>query len=261
MVPIAEDVFSETFSRFTRNWTFIVSLRQFGDVTFPFAKEVLGQIHTDYIERISVDPEYRKLIVKSDGGEPSWDENVKMLMRTGMTELVVANAKAGIDAACLVFAQSILEDCAWSFLRTCSLASPADWEPIISDKKVSYTDFSGRTSEAIREELIHDKLDQLERESLLKKVDLLFRLCSPPTGFAPIGGYAFDRDRLENIDRARQAIIHRDSLGKPVANIDGDLEFISRTANYLMALVNRRYGVQLNILKVFNLSIPQEILQ
>jgi hypothetical protein len=254
-------VFSETFSRFTKNWTFITSLRQFGDVTFPFAEEVLGQIHTDYIERISVDPEYKKLIVKFDGSESNWDEDMKNLMRTGMTELVVTNARAGIDAASLVFAQSILEDCAWSFLKTCALASPADWTPIISEKKISYTELSGSTPEAIREELIHDKLDQLERESLLRKVDLLFRLCSPPSGFAPIKDYAYDRDRLENIDLARQAIIHRDGLGKPVANIDKDLDFISRTANYLMALVNQKYGVRLNILKVFNLPIPPEILQ
>jgi hypothetical protein len=260
-MPTAEDVLSETFSRFTKNWTFITSLRQFGDVTFPIAEEVLAHIHTDYIERIAVDPEYKKIIVKFDGSESDWDEDMKKLMRSGMTELVVTNARAGIDAACLVFAQSILEDCAWAYLRTCALASPADWDTIISEKKVSFIELSGKKPEEIREEMINEKLEQLERESLLKKVDLLFRLCPPPLGFSPINNYAYDRDRVERIDLARQAIIHRDGLGKQVPNIDLDLEFISKTANYLMALVNHKYGVQLNILKVFNLKIPPEILE
>jgi hypothetical protein len=46
--------------------------------------------------------------VRFDGSESNWDEGMKNLMRTGMTELVVENARAGIDAASLVFAQSIL---------------------------------------------------------------------------------------------------------------------------------------------------------
>jgi hypothetical protein len=141
------------------------------------------------------------------------------------------------------------------------LRAPQTADPIISEKKVSYIALSESTPAAIREELIHDKLEQLERESLLKRVYLLFRLCSPPASFAPINNYAYDRDRLEKIDLARQAIIHKDGLGKPVASIDADLEFISKTANYLMALVNQKYGVQLNILKVFNLSHPALVFQ
>jgi hypothetical protein len=86
-------------------------------------------------------------------------------------------------------------------------------------------------------------------------------MCSPPAGFSPIKNYTYDRDRLKTIDDARHGIVHRDGLGRQIANIDDDLEFISKTANYLMALVNKKYGVQLNILKVFNLKIPPEILQ
>jgi hypothetical protein len=67
-----------------------------------------------------------------------------------------------------------------SFLEACSIANPADWEPIVSEKKVTFSDLQGRTQESIREELIKDKLKALEKDSLLKKVDLLFRLCSPP---------------------------------------------------------------------------------
>ncbi len=173
-----------------------------------------------------------------------------------MTAGVITSARAAIDAASLVFAQSVLDDCAWAYLKVCSLARAADWEPIIADRKVSFSEYHGKSRETIRDEMIQDKLQHLERESLLRKVDLLFQLCTPPKDYLPINNYAYDRDRLDKIDDARHRIIHRDGMGKAIANIDEDLDFILKTANYLLALVNNKYGVQINILTMFNLPTP-----
>lgn len=257
----AEDVLSETFARFMKNWAVITSLRQVADVAHPIAEEALAAIHTDLVEYMSVDPQYKNIIVKLDGSETTWGEGTKKLLRTGMTEGAITNARAAIDAASLVFAQSVLDDCAWSYLKVCSLANPADWEPIIAEKKASFAAYSGKPHDVLRDEMIKEKLEQLERDSLVKKVDILFQLCMPPKGYAPLNNYAYDRDRLEKIDGARHAIIHRNGMGKPVANIDDDLDFISKTTKYLLALVNHKYGVQLNISKVFNLPIPPETAQ
>lgn len=250
-MPTAEDVFSETFTRFMKNWTFITSLRQVADVALPIAEEALGAIHTDFVERASVDPSLKNIVVKLDGGETTWGEEFKRMLRTGMTESAIKNARAAIDAASLVFAQSMLDDCALSYLRVCALANPADWEPMIQEKKVAYSSV-GNPPEEIRAELIKGKLEQLEWESLLKKVDLLFQLCTPPKGYAPISNYNFDRDRLEKIDKTRQGIIHRDGMAQSLDNIDQDLEFISKTANFLMGLVNQKYDVRLNPAKMFS---------
>lgn len=260
-MPTAEDVFSETFARFMKNWAFITSLTQVADVALPVAEEALAAIHKDVIEHMSTDPQYKNIIVKLDGSETTWGDGTKNLLQTGMTESAITNAKAAIDAASLVFAQSVLDDCAWSYLKVCSLANPADWEPIIAEKKATFAAYYGKSQDLIRDEMIQEKLKQLERESLLKKLDLLFQLCTPPKGYAPINNYAYDRDRLEQIDDARHGIIHRNDMGKPLANIDNDLDFISKTANYLLALVNHKYGVQLNIIKIFNLPIPPEAVE
>ena len=256
----AEDVFSETFGRFMKNWTFISSLRQVADVAFPIAEQALGAVHAQFVEQVAADPEYKRIIVKLDGSEGTWDQEIKNFIRSGMTDSAITNARTAIDGASLVFAQSILDDCAWSYLKACSLVAPADWDVVLRDRRIAFTSV-GKPPEVIREELIHEKLDQLERESLLKKVDLLFQLCTPPKDFAPINNYAYDRDRLLAIDNARHAIIHRDGMGKPIPHIENDLEYISKTANFLMGLVNKKYGVQLNVIKVMNLPIPPEALR
>jgi hypothetical protein len=254
----AEDVFSETFGRFTKNWTFIISLRQVADVALPIAQDALAAIHTDFVERASSDPQYKKLILKLDGSETTWNEATKKLLRTGMTESAIMNARTAIDSASLVFAHSVLDDCAWSHLRVCSLAAPAEWEPIIARKTTTFAAYYGKSPEIIRDDMIQEKLEQLERGSLLSKVDLLFQLCTPPKDFAPINNYTYDRERLEKIDDARNGVVHRNTMKRAGTDIDTDLEFISKTANYLLALVNYKYGVQLNFIKVFNLPDPSK---
>jgi hypothetical protein len=62
-----------------------------------FAEVALAEVHTDYIERIAVDPEYKKMIVKLEGGEASWDEEMKRIFREAMTDNVVTSTRSGID--------------------------------------------------------------------------------------------------------------------------------------------------------------------
>jgi hypothetical protein len=247
----AEEVFSETFGRFMLNWSFITSLRQVSEVAFPIAEKALAAMHAGAVEAIATDPDYSKIIVSLDGSHSPWGDQVKQLIRTAMTETAISNARKAVDAASLVFAQSMLDDSAWSYCRVCALIAPQDWELFVEAKKVDFGTLSRQSAEAIRDELIQAMLGQLERDSLLKKLDMLFRLCTPPEGFAPVDNYVFDRTRLGAIDDQRHRIIHADGLRTQLTNVDDDLTYVIKTGNYLMGLVHQKYGVRIHPLKVF----------
>jgi hypothetical protein len=253
-MPTAEEVFTETFQRFLKNWSFITALRQVGGVALPIAEIALGQIHADFIEQMSADPNRQGIIVRRDGSTGPWEESTKKMLQQEMTKGTVTSARTIMDAASLVFAQAVLDDCALAHLRVCSLACPEDWDQFFTDKKIPFSS-AGKQVEEIRQSLIDDKLGKLAFDSLLAKLDLLFQLCTPSRDFAPINNYSYDRDRIRRIDERRQGIIHRNTMTEPHASIDDDLEYTSKTANYLMGLVNQKYGVQINPL----LTLPPSL--
>lgn len=255
-MPTAEDVFTETYIRFLRNWSSITALKDVGClVALPIAEQVLGETYANLIERISVDPSSKNVIVNLDGSETSWGDDLKTMLQRQMAKGTVKSARVAINAASLVFAQSVVDDCALSCLRVCALANPGDWDPLFADKKVAYSSV-GKPAEEIRETLVADKFKQLERDSLLNKVDLLFQLCKPPKDYAPISNYKFDREHLAKIDNARHGIIHRNAMAQPLADINAGLEYISETAMFLMGLVAQRYGVKLNSAKMYSSLSP-----
>jgi hypothetical protein len=253
----AEKLFSEIYRRFMKNWSVILALRQFSDVKQAIAEQALADIHAGFVEDMVADPLYKSIFVRLDGTDKPMDSGSKQIIQSAMTKLAVTNAKAAVDAASLVFAQSMLDDCAWSYCKACALVGPEDWEQFFGAKAVKFEVLRGTAYENIRKDSIEAKLAEIERKSLLTKVDLLFRICQPPTGFDPIGHYTFDRDRLEQIDNRRHRVVHADGLGEELVNIENDLEYISKTVNYLMALVNQKYGLQLNLRLLFGLQVAK----
>jgi hypothetical protein len=242
----AEEVLSKTYVSFMKNWGLIQSLRHVAEIALPIAKEQLAQQNTALVDSMSKDPDFKKIVVMKDGTEAEWSKEVKMFFGTGMTDTSIGNFTAAIDAASIVFAQSILDDCALSFLRVCAIAAPADWDPYVNDRRVDFNTIKAKNPDTIREGLVIAKIEQLGMESLKKKIDLLFALTQPPRDFDPLKNYKYDPDRIEKIDRVRQSIIHRDGMGKPLTDVEENLEYVMKTVSFLLALVNMKYGVKID---------------
>jgi hypothetical protein len=253
----AEELFTETFRRFNNNWNVILSLRQFVSATGSVAPLALKEYHTGIMDVSSTDSDFRKIF--GDANTPTNPE-VLAFLQTQMTELVLNNASAAIDAASLVFAQSIIDDAAWSYLKVCAMVDPVAWDSMIEDKKISVKDAQAKKYGDIRAEFIEARLKQIGRESLLTKIDLLFKLCAPPKDYAPMNNYVYDRARIEKIDDQRHNMIHENGFGEVLPTLAEDLEYLSKTAWFLMGLVNQKHNLKIDMRQFFNLqtATPQE---
>jgi len=207
--PTPEELFTDTHNRYMKNWTVIISLRQFVDASAPYAEVVLAAQHAGFMKLFVTDPDYMKIF--GPGDKPVSAE-IRAFIKAQMTQGVMTSAHAAIDAASIVFAQSILDDCAWSYLKICAMVDPSAWEDLIDAKKIDVKAVREKKYEDIRGEMIQAKLEQLGRESLMVKVDLLFKFCTPPKDYSPMNDYAFDRARLERIDGQRHGMIHENGF-------------------------------------------------
>jgi len=160
-----------------------------------------------------------------------------------MTEKSVTAFEAALDAASLIFSHSLLDTAAFDWCRVCALASPDDFMPYIDNRKFTLAEVQAASFSELREKAIGRHLKTLERESLLKKLDILFALCRPP----PIlQNYSYDRKRIVDLDTLRHDYVHRGWVGGRLPQGDDDLAFLSNTTTFLFHLVTQRYGIRLD---------------
>jgi len=257
--PTAEDLFTETFRRFTNNWTIIGSFRQVAEAGLPYAEQVLAVQHSVFVETFAQDTEYKNIFIPLDDSGKHMSSEAKKLIQTGMTTEAMTNARTAIDAASIIFVQSILDDCAWSYCKVSALANPKDWERHVDAKQVPLQTVREKEYDSILRELIDARIAKLEHESLLDKIDMLFRVCPPPKNTGIVNKYSYDRNTIQRIDDVRHRIIHSSGFAEPITNAAEDIEYFCNTALFLMAIVNRKYNLRIDPTKFFNIPLPANL--
>jgi len=257
-MPTAQDQFLETFRRFNNNWNLVLSLRQFLAATGSIAPLAVQEYNSVLIDSAATEPNFRRIF--GDADTPTNPE-VLSLIQTQITDMVLYKASTAIDAASLVFAQSILDDAALSYIKVCTTADPVAWEDMFEAKQFSVKDLKAKTLDRLRADFIEDRVKQIGRESLVVKINLLFKLCAPQKDYAPMNHYRYSEDRIKAIDGQRHRIIHENAAGTPLPTLADDLEYLQKTAWFLVGLVNQKYNLQIDMRQYFNLqtATPQEV--
>jgi hypothetical protein len=90
-------------------------------------------------------------------------------------------------------------------------------------------------------------LKQLERESVIKKADILHQV-TKGQHLLPFGGdYQYSRDTLKHLDRQRHEAVHQLKFGSGFPAIEQGNPYLFQTVSYFAALLNGRYGVQIDL--------------
>jgi len=147
-------------------------------------------------------------------------------------------------AASLIFAHSILDGIVMDLCKIYRTASPQEWLENVKDRKISLGEANGKGFEELVTPALDLYLDQLSRESLIKKIDVLYSKCKPAPGWTSIPGYVFDRARIERLDKNRQDIVHRYQTDSKLS--DRDVYYLLYTVTHLVLLVAHKYGVKLS---------------
>ena len=246
----AEVLFTKTFIRAQNRISIIYSFRNVASKGLPYATASVFEEWKNFSHKLASDSDAERLFVDKKAFEGIG--GIKGLSDK-LTEQSVRNFEVAVDAASLVFAHSVLDDTALGFCRVTASLSPTDWEIFVTKKKVSLEDLKVYSCYAeILKSGVDDHLKELEKDSLLRKIDRLFQVCKPPAGFSPMRNYEYNRDRLANLDNLRHEIIHGDGPVKELPKGEEDIEYLMKTNMFLLCLVNERYQVKINPMYLFS---------
>src|SRR5262249_5409830 len=157
--------------------------------------EKLARQNRHFVQDQLTRPDGESLFIKGKGTPEIADS-----LAAGMTDATMSQAAASVDAASLIFMHSILDGVALDYCRVTAMLAPERWADLVKDRQIKLEEVKGATYDQLLRTALGQYFERLERESLLRKVEMLYRACDPPKA-APsaVKGYTFDRERLERI--------------------------------------------------------------
>jgi hypothetical protein len=238
-----QDLFARIYVRSMKGRLAIDSFRRVAELGRPHAEEALAE----EARRIALEA-----FARQSGG--SSREDIKAILEKMSPQQLVTfihgktlvRAQACLDAASIIFAHSMVDSAAWDCCRVAAWLAPVDWLPRVENRKLPLSEIKGRGFDELLTLKLSEFISDLERDSLMKKVDLLFAFCRPPEKWSPVEDYTFDRDRLEKLDNLRHELVHGERLGKSIPSCAKDIDYLARTPFLLMELVSFRYGLKLD---------------
>lgn len=236
-----EKIFSRYFfDQYLVQWSAIWSFRTLSGFSFSKGVDDYEKYTIETMELFRPGEVFSKTI-KDPKSYWNSDEPIKAIRKQVRSTL--ENSEIMIDCWTLVFAHSVLDDFA---LKMNQIAFEIDsnlFIRFIEEQKVKVKDVVDDASNSIKVKL--DKwIESLENESLLRKVDVIYLVCNDSKKPVSEGNYAFNRKRLEQIDKTRHEIIHSPDVSRSIPNVEDDLHFLFRTGAHFVYLMHKNFGLR-----------------
>jgi hypothetical protein len=246
----AETLLNETFARWHRASATVSNFRNAFTAVAATTSQHLEQEATELMRSLHEDPQWQGILVGIQTGAPATAASPSVYEKLGKIagKGIFESSYASLDAAVVVFYHSLLDATVFDYCRVTAIHAPNDWEQDLKSAQVPLVDTREQSYDQLLKAKLDERLERLERESLLTKMDRLFARCSPPTGWSPMTGYQFDRSTIQNFDNQRHEIVHGKQLGQPLTLFpisDENLFYVQRTGMYFMGLVNLKYGLKI----------------
>ena len=244
MMTEAEKLFTETSSSWLSRFAVISSFREISRLGLPTATIQIYDTYLQFADELFNNPKHEKFFIDKQKAYETLGGVEALGSKIAQSQ--ISNFKASVDAASLIFSHSIIDNATFNYCRCCALVNPTDWGKFVEEKKVSIKDIKGLSEAQILANKVNEYISSLERKSLLLKADRLFQVCQPQPDFDPINDYAYDRDRLLQLDEMRHEIVHKSSSVPMLPNGDNDIWFLQQTTLFFMSLVNTKHNLRMD---------------
>lgn len=231
----------DAFWRMQRRHGEVTSYLRVAAAGLPAAMSVIANDSHMFVEDFLTNPKYKHIFVDVDALKATGFEAT---VKQQLTEVTLTHAEQLLRATVIVFDHSALDALLLQFCKATDLLSPDDWDPLIEKKSLTYVELISTDKLAIRKKLMDAVIDQLARESILKKADRLHQICKPQGEQSKPSEFAYSRDVLKKFDDLRHDIVHREFVDLADIDIWGEHSYVSEVAAYFYGLLAKRFDIR-----------------
>jgi hypothetical protein len=241
----AELLFTQIFMRIVNSFSDIFSFRKYTIEAYPYIKNNVATESHIFAQSLKNDKKMDKFF-KDKGGFFEIVGGIENLSPI-LSQKKVESYQKVIDSSSIILAHSAIDAVAFDCFKVIELVAPInDFEQYLLKKTIPLSDLKESTYQEIVKQKIHKFIDELDRSSLLEKIDKLFQICQPPPQFSSIRNYLYNRKKIEDLDTLRHEIVHGNRLISILPSCDEDITYLRDTANFLLTLIHEKYDVKIN---------------
>jgi hypothetical protein len=158
-----------------------------------------------------------------------------------MANRSVRMAKRTVESAALVFAHTLLDDALSESCRISFLACPEVWYGFVQNRKVEVGALRSAATKDLVRKLALEHMRQLQRESMVKRLDVINQICVPRLRGKKNPAAWLKREDLARFDELRHRIIHGRQLSRPVHAVEQQVHFAKSASLFVLQLVAQAY--------------------
>jgi len=162
----------------------------------------------------------------------------------------IDRSQAFIDAFALVFAHSLLDVAVNDLLEITTLTDHSSWCERVAGRKVTIEAIRKNSCENLEKEMIRTALEDLKKESVLKKADTLYSICKPNPAFVGVKEFRYSRETIGELDSLRHDVVHKVRIENPIDGIKEKLSYLQSTAMHLIMMVRESYDLKIDPTKL-----------
>jgi len=119
--------------------------------------------------------------------------------------------------------------------------------PFIKDRKIEIGTVLAETKDNVIQAATEKFLVGLERESIVKRSDILHAICKPASQARYANNFTFSKSALETFDNLRHDIVHGQQSVREIFTIDQELNFGLKAGVYFSSMIRHKYGLEKEI--------------
>jgi len=169
----AQELFDQTFGRTMKVQQFIWSFQSYMALGRPSVAEAIAAQMDEFARDFIASPNFGTEEQQKAALEPLETQV------SGATLDTIHNAHVAAEAACIVFAHSLIDAAVLDYCRVSAMLNVEDWVSEVLTDKVTLQQARSTDLDVLLREAVEAYMKRLANKSLLAKIDVLQTVCKP----------------------------------------------------------------------------------